>query len=220
MSQLTGSVATGADEPPRPAEAYLSHWKPDGEQLRWFLAPRYDPLTIGRSSTADIRIPWDSRVSRLHAALELIGAHWTLVDDGLSRNGTFVNGARLSGRLRLRDRDTIRVGTTPLTFCAPDQTATQHTVAGDAPPGLARITGPQRAVLVALCRPFKDGRLYATPASNQRVAEELFLSLDAVKTHLRTLFHKFGIEDLPQNQKRARLVEMALELGVVTENEL
>ena len=41
-----------------------------------------------------------------------------------------------------------------------------------------------------------------------------------MKTHLRVLFHKFGIEDLPQNQKRARLVEMALEFGIVTEKEL
>jgi hypothetical protein len=33
------------------------------------------------------------------------------------------------------------------------------------------------------------------------------LSLDAVKTHLRMLFRKPGIEHLPQNQKRARLAE-------------
>jgi hypothetical protein len=39
--------------------------------------------------------------------------------------------------------------------------------------------------------------------NNQQIAEELFLSLDAVKSHLRSLFHKFGIDQLPQNQKRA-----------------
>jgi len=70
------------------------------------------------------------------------------------------------------------------------------------------------------CRPHRAGRPYATPATNQQIAGELFLSLNAVKTHLRVLFHKFGIEDLPQNQKRARLVEMALEFGIVTEKEL
>jgi len=41
-----------------------------------------------------------------------------------------------------------------------------------------------------------------------------------VKTHLRVLFHKFGIEELPQNQKRARLAEMALEFGIIADNEL
>jgi len=33
------------------------------------------------------------------------------------------------------------------------------------------------------------------------------------------LFHKFGIEDLPQTQNRARLAEIALELGLVVDNE-
>jgi DNA-binding NarL/FixJ family response regulator len=71
-------------------------------------------------------------------------------------------------------------------------------------------------VLIALCRPYKDERPYATPSTNQRIADELSLSLDAVKTHLRTLFHKFGIDHLQQNQKRARLVEMALQHGLVS----
>jgi hypothetical protein len=43
--------------------------------------------------------------------------------------------------------------------------------------------------------------------------------VDAVKTHLRILFHKFGVEHLPQNQKRARLAEMALEFGLVAPHE-
>jgi hypothetical protein len=34
------------------------------------------------------------------------------------------------------------------------------------------------------------------------------------------MFHRFGIEDLPQNQKRARLAEMALEFGIIAENDL
>ena len=33
---------------------------------------------------------------------------------------------------------------------------------------------------------------------------------------LRNLFRKFEIEELPQNQKRARLVRMAVEAGLVT----
>jgi len=75
-------------------------------------------------------------------------------------------------------------------------------------------------VLIALCRPFKDGSGYVTPATNQEVASELFLSVDAVKTHLRTLFQKFHIEDLPQNQKRAKLVERAVSLGLVSRRDL
>jgi hypothetical protein len=44
--------------------------------------------------------------------------------------------------------------------------------------------------------------------------------VDAVKTHLRVLFAKFGIEQLPQNQKRIRLVERAFYAGLITERDL
>jgi DNA-binding NarL/FixJ family response regulator len=41
-----------------------------------------------------------------------------------------------------------------------------------------------------------------------------------VKTHLRMLYHKLGIDHLPQNQKRTRLVEMALQHGLVSTHDL
>ncbi|HYO20572.1 MAG TPA: FHA domain-containing protein, partial [Dermatophilaceae bacterium] len=146
----------------------------------------------------------------------------TIVDDGLSRNGTFLNGRRLAHRAPLRDRDKIRIGESVLTFCAPPQTMSQmaqQTVVRGLHPAVTRVTEAQRSVLVALCRPLQDAHPYASPASNQQIANELFLSVDAVKTHLRVLFHKFGIEGLPQNQKRARLAEMAEESGLVIDPE-
>jgi hypothetical protein len=78
-----------------------------------------------------------------------------------------------------------------------------------------RLTDTQLGILAALCRPIAAGNSYATPATNQEIAAEVFLSVDAVKGHLRTLYRKFGIEDLPHNQKRARLVELAIEGGYV-----
>jgi pSer/pThr/pTyr-binding forkhead associated (FHA) protein len=176
-------------------------------------------VTIGRASSADVCLGEDRQVSRVHAVLERVAGLWTIVDDGLSRNGTFLNGRRLAHRARLRDRDKIRIGETVLIFCAPPQTVSPQTVAGGVLPAVTRLTEAQRSILVALCRPYQDARPYASPASNQQIANELFLSLDAVKTHLRVLFHKFGIQNLPQNQKRARLAEMALELGLVVDTE-
>jgi hypothetical protein len=80
-----------------------------------------------------------------------------------------------------------------------------------------QLTETQHRILVALCRPAGDGRGFAPPATNQQIADEVFLSVDAVKAHLRTLYRKFGIEDLPHNQKRARLVELVVEGGYLGE---
>ncbi len=54
------------------------------------------------------------------------------------------------------------------------------------------------------------------PASNKAIAAELCLEPPSVKTHLRALFAKLAVEDLPQNEKRARLAARAIEAGLVT----
>jgi hypothetical protein len=76
----------------------------------------------------------------------------------------------------------------------------------------------QRKVLIALCRPVVEASS-ATPATNPQIAAEVFLSVDAVKAHLRILFDRFGLGDLPQNEKRGRLVSMALSAGVVAQHD-
>jgi hypothetical protein len=81
------------------------------------------------------------------------------------------------------------------------------------------LTPAQRRVLIALCRPFRDST-YSTPATNQQIADELVVSVDAVKSNLRALFSAFGVDDLPQNQKRASLALRALRTGVVSRRDL
>jgi DNA-binding NarL/FixJ family response regulator len=66
-------------------------------------------------------------------------------------------------------------------------------------------------VLEALCRPL-DSAAYAAPASNQQIADELFLSVETVKGTLKALYERFALEALPQNQKRAALAARAREL--------
>jgi predicted component of type VI protein secretion system len=215
MAEPSGAVVAARS---RGAEPYLSRWCTGAQQRRWPLHAAV--VTIGRGSSADVIIDDDLLVSRLHSTMEQVGNAWTIVDNGLSRNGTFVNGHRVAGRVQLHDRDEIRVGATVLTFCAPAEVDDPHTLIGDPLPTAARLTAAQRSVLVALCRPYRDDRHFATPATNDQIADELCLSRDAVKTHLRVLFHKFGIDHLPQNQKRARLFEMALQHGVVSAHEL
>src|SRR4051812_8002098 len=88
----------------------------EGHEIIRMLAVEHQLLTIGRHSSCDIALPWDHRISRTHAVLERLGSAWTLADDGISRNGTFLNGARLTSRHRLVDRDVLRVGSTAVTF--------------------------------------------------------------------------------------------------------
>jgi class 3 adenylate cyclase len=73
-------------------------------------------VTIGRGREVDISLPWDRSVSLLHAEAVRLGSHWLISDDGVSRNGTFVNGERVAGRRRLRHGDVMRVGHTELSF--------------------------------------------------------------------------------------------------------
>ena len=164
-------------------------------------------------------LPWDSEVSRLHAELERIGDEWILTDEGLSRNGSFINGDRVEGRRRLRDGDVIRIGKTMLAFRLPDPADSRPTAAAAAGTGPPQLTPTQRKILIALCRPYKDSE-FAAPATNGQIASEVFLSVDAVKAHLRALFAAFGLDQLAQNQKRAALAMRALQEGLVTRREL
>jgi DNA-binding NarL/FixJ family response regulator len=112
----------------------------------------------------------------------------------------------------------VRVGRTILVYRAAQRTVVGETAIASAT-SQVRLTETQRRVLLALCRPFRDGNI-TTPATNQQIAAEVYLSVDAVKMHLRTLFGKFALADLPQNQKRVRLAEVALQDGIVSRHEL
>jgi hypothetical protein len=177
-------------------------------------------LWVGRSLSADIELGHDEQVSKLHAQIEVVGAECTLLDDGLSTNGSFVNEERVGGRRMLRDGDVLRFGRSPILYRAPVATTDASTVVAGDMGAAAGVSPAQKRVLVELCRPFKDAPAFATPATNQEIASALHLSVDAVKTHMRALFEKFSVEELPQNRKRVAVVERALGTGIVTQRDL
>lgn len=190
-----------------------------GEQQLLELPSGDGELTIGRSETADVCLEWDEEVSRLHAELDCVAGEYVLVDDGLSRNGSYTNGERVHGRRRLSDGDLLRFGRTVVLFRHPHANRGTTRVTPEVLTA-ASLSAQQRKVLLALCRPFKDGTSFATPATNQQIADELFLTVDTVKLHLRALFDKFDVADLPQNKKRVALVRRALDSGLVSERDL
>lgn len=198
---------------------YLLYRDGDGAQAIVALEDFGERLTIGRRAGNDIVLEWDVEVSRIHAALERIGSDWVLADDGLSHNGTWVNGDRVTTRRRLRDGDVIAIGGTTLAFVAPAGEPSEPTATARGPQVGSVLSPAQRRLLVALCRPYGNGP-YAAPATNREIADELVVSVDTVKAGLRTLFAVFGVDNLPQNRKRAALAEIALRTGAVVRRDL
>ena len=184
----------------------------DGCQRIVALGHTRQRLTIGRSAINDIALCWDIAVSRIHGHLEWLGEAWTFVDDGLARNGSFVDGERVSGRTRLADGCAIRLGGTVLLFRSPaEDQASQTAVVQQMVP---KVSEAQLRVLTALCRPCVKSPLNS-PAGNREIADELVIGFETVKSHMKTLFELFGLDALPQRGKRAALVQMALSLGIV-----
>lgn len=80
-------------------------------------------IKVGRSSSNDIVIP-DSYVGRTHCEFiqDDSGNYWVV--DLNSKNGTFVNGVRRSGKTKLNSNDIVRIGNTPLPWMSYLKSAT------------------------------------------------------------------------------------------------
>jgi pSer/pThr/pTyr-binding forkhead associated (FHA) protein len=127
------------EETPEVAQArrlgnpYLVYADARGRQQVLSLLDDWSEITIGRGMGTDVILAWDEGVSRVHAQIERLADAWVVVDDGLSRNGTFVNGERVERRRRLVDGDELRIGGTTIRFHAPME-APDQTVVESRPP--------------------------------------------------------------------------------------
>ena len=160
------------------------------------------PFLAYRDGAGEHRIfaPGDRTASRCQACTRSSSAAATTV----SLNGSYVNGERVGGRRLLRDGDMMRFGRTVMLFRNPGPEA-PATVASIGAVTASTLTEAQRRVLLVLCRPFRHATPFATAATNQQIADELHLSVEAIKT---------------QNRKRLALVERALQSGVVSDRDL
>ena len=76
------------------------------------IAIKRNKLLIGRAEGCDVR-PLSEDVSRRHCAIT-VGPAEVWVEDLGSRNGTFVNGAKIAERTKVVDGDIVRVGSLEL----------------------------------------------------------------------------------------------------------
>ena len=185
----------------------------DGDGIQHLIPLAGERITVGRSPASGLALPWDAQVSRTHASLECIDGVWTLLDDGRSTNGTFVNEERVQGRRTLRHLDVIRVGATRLRFHDPSETTDSKLTEVASHAAIPAITPAQLRVLIALCRPAEG------PASNEEIADELTVSIDTVKTHMRALFDAFSLQASAPYRKRFELVRLAIDAGLVPPQE-
>jgi pSer/pThr/pTyr-binding forkhead associated (FHA) protein len=172
-------------------------------------------VTIGRRDEADISLPWDPECSRLHAELELRAGEWTISDDGLSQNGTWINELRLIGRRRLNDGDDVRVGRTHLIFANPVAVGIGPTLVPGELSATPRFSDQQQRLLRALCRPLLGDGEGLEPAEDAQIARETGISAVTVTTELDHLTRLLGLQDVPAPKRRRELALLALRSGLV-----
>ena len=118
----------------------------DGTGAQQVITLGGDRLVLGRASGSDLELSWDPRVSGVHAHLERRGPRWVVDDNGLSRNGTYVNGKRIRGQRTLADGDLIQMGDTLIGFRDPGPRV--PAIDGDfqlGPTGVTTIPSPRNS---------------------------------------------------------------------------
>ena len=95
--------------------------------------PQEEETIIGRSSTADLALS-DPFLSRQHARLLLADDELAIEDLG-SRNGTFVNGAKLDGPMSLSPGDEIRLSASVIHVASPSRDSITRATTVDSDPG-------------------------------------------------------------------------------------
>jgi pSer/pThr/pTyr-binding forkhead associated (FHA) protein len=172
-------------------------------------------LTVGRRFEANLSLPWDPEVSRLHAEFDYRAGEWTICDDGWSQNGTWVNGIRLHGRRRLHDGDLVKIGQTVIAFCSPGLRGSIVTmVPGELSP-TPRFSEQQQQILRALCAPLLGDGEGVEPMSDEDIATTTGVPLSAVISEIDHLGRSFGLMDMPRPERRAEIALLALRAGLV-----
>jgi pSer/pThr/pTyr-binding forkhead associated (FHA) protein len=193
--------------------SHLEIWIPSGRELFPLSGQR---VTIGKASTNLVSLKHDSTVSRLHAVLDNLGFAWSVRDVG-SRNGTYLNGEKISAERVMRSGDELRVGKSRLVFWEVKEgdEATADATISVAPTQLPpRLTRRELEVLLVLCRPMVSDDPFPEAVSVRQMAQELFVTEAAVKQHLQNLYDKFAIPS--EGERRVRLANEAIRRGAVT----
>ncbi|MFQ3638665.1 MAG: adenylate/guanylate cyclase domain-containing protein [Chloracidobacterium sp.] len=153
------------------------------------------PLVIGRATSSDVIIS-DERASRSHAKIEALPDGSYRLIDLESRNGTMLNDSMIAGSVRLRDGDTIVIGSHRLVFQLPSKTVD---VRYDDKPLSGTVRLQNAAELLALGRsgdvtgkPSSSFRAVATPNPQDVTLSAKQLHLLEKRSQILSLFYDFN----------------------------
>ncbi|MEM8807355.1 MAG: adenylate/guanylate cyclase domain-containing protein [Cyanobacteria bacterium P01_G01_bin.38] len=111
--------------------------------------------TVGRSDDNNFVLP-DRWISRNHAMLQRMETgEFYLIDLG-SRNGSFVNGRRVSVPVTLHNGDALTFGQTELRFFCPSAEPTSHSLSGDSHDFTATATLHVRRLISVMVVDIRD----------------------------------------------------------------
>src|SRR5215475_11619871 len=163
---------------------------------------------VGRGKYVDIRLT-DPSVSLLHAEIVRRGPYVYVMDLGLSRNGTRVNG-RLVARRLLADGDALSFGSARcrISGIATGEKHEAEHLRSSAP----ELTRRELDVIASLCRPALSEEAFVAPATAREIAADLVVTEAAVKQHLLRLYTKLRIPEGPN--RRIRLANEVIALGL------
>lgn len=179
-------------------------------------------VVLGRAAGSDLQVDDDS-VSRRHAFLRVErDAVW--VEDQSSRNGTWVNGVRITEPKRLAHGDKIGVGTCEFQLCAaaaldgsrvtqpviplmPSVHPANDSDSNSVVPAESVVGGPSLSALSPRERAVFP--LLASGLSQREIASQCGVTVKTIETYRTRIGHKLGLST------RAEFIRFALEIGVL-----
>lgn len=167
---------------------------------------------IGRDPDADLAID-DEAVSWHHLEIENRGGV-LMATDLDSRNGTALNGDPLDRPRRLRDGDTLLVGSHRLEVSDPLPGRAGGTIAATSPS--VPLSEEERSTARALVASYRsEGAFAGRPATRAEIAAELHVSERTAQRRLDALATKLNVSgDAGRDRPRliaARVIELGLD---------
>ncbi|MET0558876.1 MAG: FHA domain-containing protein [Solirubrobacterales bacterium] len=166
---------------------------------------------VGRSPEADIHLD-DEAVSWTHLEIECRG-EVLIATDLDSSNGTVVNGEPLDRPRRLRDGDTLIVGSQRLEISLGATPAGGETVPVQG--RTVALSEEERATAAALVGPYRsEGAFAGRPATRAEIAAALHVSERTAQRRLDSLAAKLGISGESGRERPRLIAARVIELGL------